>query len=70
MLLIKKLYKVEAGAQGEHKIARGYLPELTYSNHWFDCPDLLEAISEFLIDESKKIVETVNFLKSYSPFKN
>ena len=66
----QKLYKVEAGAQGEHKIARGYLPELTYSNHWFDCPDLLEAISEFLIDESKKIVETVNFLKSYSPFKN
>ena len=65
-----KIHKVEAGAQGEHKIARGYLPELTYSNHWFNCPDLIDAISNYLLDERKKIIETVNFLKSYSPFKN
>ena len=66
----EKLNKVEAGAQGEHKIARGYLPELTYSNHWFNCPELIDPISDYLKDEGKKIIETVNFLKSYSPFKS
>lgn len=65
-----KLRKVEAGAQGEHKISRGYLPELTYSNHWFDNPKLKNAISEYMIDEGKKIFETINFLKTYSPFKS
>ena len=39
-----ELHKVEAGAQGEHKIARGYLPELTYSNHWFKNDELEIAI--------------------------
>ena len=58
-----QLLKVEAGAQGEHKIARGYLPELTYSNHWFDSTELDRAIYSYLKEESKKIIETINFEK-------
>ena len=46
-----KLYKVE-GAQGEHKII-SYLPELTYSNHWFGNHELSEAITNYLDDEER-----------------
>ena len=65
-----EFHKVEAGAQGEHKIARGYLPELTYSNHLFKNDELEIAIKSYLEDEGKKIIENIEFLKTYSPFKN
>src|SRR3984885_7877202 len=42
------LKTVEAGAQGEHKIARGYLPQTTYSAHYIADPDLRRAISDYL----------------------
>ena len=48
-----KIKKIEAGAQGEHKIPRGYVPELTYSNHWFNNDDLRVLINKFLIDEKE-----------------
>tara|TARA_B100000900_G_scaffold367071_1_gene343338 strand:- start:100 stop:1233 length:1134 start_codon:yes stop_codon:yes gene_type:complete len=63
-----KLSKIEAGAQGEHKISRGYLPCLTFSNHWFRNDILLDPIKRFLDQESHKITETSNLLKKYSPF--
>ncbi len=50
-----KIRKVEAGAQGEHKIARGYVPELTFSNHWFRNESLKEPIKVFLKEEKKKL---------------
>ena len=65
-----ELHKVEAGAQGEHKIARGYLPELTYSNHWFKNDELEGAIKSYFEDEGNKIIENIEFLKTFSPFKN
>src|SRR5207245_2583520 len=43
-----KLARVEAGAQGEHKIARGYLPRTTYSAHYVADPGLRRAIDDFL----------------------
>ena len=61
--------KIEAGAQGEHKISRGYLPTLTYSNHWFSNESLQKPISNFLAEEQTKIKETLNYLRTYSPFK-
>ena len=64
-----KIKKIEAGAQGEHKIPRGYVPELTYSNHWFSNDDLRVLIDKFLIDEKGKVIDTLNFLKKYIPFK-
>ena len=63
-----KIRKVEAGAQGEHKIARGYIPELTFSNHWFKNKDLKEPINDFLKIERKKTLDTLDYLKNYNPF--
>ena len=64
-----KLKKVEAGAQGEHKIARGYEPKLTYSNHWFGHSKLNPLIKKFLIEEKKKIKDTIVHLEQFMPFK-
>ena len=64
----KKLKKVEAGAQGEHKISRGYLPNLTYSNHWFNNEVLSKPIQDFLEKENKKTVEVAEYLSKFSPF--
>ena len=59
----------EAGAQGEHKIQRGFLPEITYSAHWIKHKGFRKAIYEFL-DKEKEIMNTsiINFKNS--PFKN
>lgn len=64
----KKISKIEAGAQGEHKISRGYLPCLTYSNHWFDNEKLRKPIKDFLQKENQKVLEASRYLDSYSPF--
>ena len=64
----KKLKKVEAGAQGEHKISRGYLPNLTYSNHWFNNEILSRPIQDFLTKENKKTIEVADYLSKFSPF--
>ena len=63
------LKKVEAGAQGEHKIARGYEPKLTYSNHWFGNNKLSPLIKNFLIEEKKRIKDTIVHLNQFMPFK-
>ena len=63
------LKKVEAGAQGEHKIARGYEPTLTYSNHWFDHSKLGPLIRKFLNEEKKKVKDTIIYLNEFLPFK-
>ncbi len=42
---------VEAGAQGEHKLARGYLPHTTYSAHFIANPGLRRAVAEYLARE-------------------
>src|SRR3984957_894457 len=51
------LKTVEAGAQGEHKIARGYLPQTTYSAHYIADPDLHRAISDYLRHERAYVAE-------------
>ncbi len=58
----------KAGAQGEHKISRGYLPNLTYSNHWFNNEVLSKPIQDFLTKENKKTVEVADYLSKFSPF--
>ncbi|MAZ46154.1 MAG: hypothetical protein CMM98_01055 [Rickettsiales bacterium] len=63
------LEKVEAGAQGEHKIARGYEPKLTYSNHWFENSKLSPLIEKFLTEEKKKVKDTIIYLNQFLPFK-
>tara|TARA_B000000532_G_scaffold43015_1_gene32070 strand:- start:3220 stop:4392 length:1173 start_codon:yes stop_codon:yes gene_type:complete len=64
-----KLKKVEAGAQGAHKISRGYQPSKTYSAHWIKDIDFFEAISNYLKDERVYIQENIEKLNEYIPFK-
>src|SRR6202453_3514630 len=60
---------VEAGAQGEHKIARGYLPQLTYSAHCIADPDLRRAISDCLKRERAYVAAGGHGLSSPAPFR-
>ena len=63
------LNKVEAGAQGEHKISRGYLPQKTHSLHWFFNNGMHEAVSTYLASEKKAIDFDTDFIRKLSPFK-
>jgi predicted N-acyltransferase len=65
-----KLVRVEAGAQGEHKIQRGYLPRPTYSAHFIRNPSLRRAIAEFLAAERPGIEHAMAQLAEDSPFKS
>ncbi|MGD1876606.1 MAG: GNAT family N-acetyltransferase [Kiloniellaceae bacterium] len=60
---------VEAGAQGEHKIQRGYLPTPTYSAHWIADPGLSHAVEEFLGRERRAMQREIDALGDWSPFK-
>ncbi|WP_375415631.1 GNAT family N-acetyltransferase [uncultured Bradyrhizobium sp.] len=63
------LKRVEAGAQGEHKIARGYLPQTTYSAHYIVDPDLRRAVHDYLRRERQYVAEAVRELTSAGPFR-
>lgn len=63
------LTTVEAGAQGEHKIQRGYLPTKTYSSHFIFNPRFREAVEDFLSRERAVIDHNIAQLKHESPFK-
>tara|TARA_A100001011_G_scaffold392802_1_gene481179 strand:+ start:6579 stop:7724 length:1146 start_codon:yes stop_codon:yes gene_type:complete len=65
-----KYQKVEAGAQGAHKIKRGYLPKLTYSAHYIFNHKLRLAIENFLDEEKKIVLNDIDYInKKYSPYK-
>ena len=63
------LARVEAGAQGEHKIQRGYLPKPTYSAHWIAHPGLRRAIAGFLEQERGAMVQEMAALAEASPYR-
>ena len=63
------LARVEAGAQGEHKLARGYLPTQTHSLHWIGHPGFAEAVERFLKAERAAVEEDIEILTAYGPFK-
>src|ERR1700681_1868673 len=63
------LKTVEAGAQGEHKIARGYLPQTTYSAHYIADPGLRRAIDEYLRHERAYVAEAGRELSEAGPFR-
>ena len=67
--LKNRINKVEAGAQGEHKISRGYLPSFVYSLHWFSNKSFASAISEYLDKEDKVINQEYDILMKTSPYK-
>ena len=63
------LTRVEAGAQGQHKLARGYLPSHTYSAHWIANESLRDAIGNFLEDERRYVDEEIDYITEQGPFK-
>ena len=63
------LARVEAGAQGEHKIQRGYLPAPTYSVHWIRHSGLREAVAQFLVEERAARIEEMAALAELGPFR-
>jgi predicted N-acyltransferase len=63
------LWRVEAGAQGEHKLARGYLPTTTHSLHWIADPGFRSAVQQFLDAERSAVDEANEILTSYGPFR-
>ena len=64
------LERVEAGAQGEHKLARGYLPVQTHSLHWVGDPGFAGAIAQYLEAEGAAVAEEIEVLTEYGPFRN
>jgi uncharacterized protein len=67
--IARGLKTVEAGAQGEHKIARGYLPQTTYSAHYIADPGLRRAIDEYLRRERAYVAEAARELTEAGPFR-
>jgi predicted N-acyltransferase len=63
------LARVEAGAQGEHKVQRGYLPQPTWSAHWIAPPELRRAVQRFLAAERPAVEARIRALMAESPFR-
>ena len=63
------LARVEAGAQGEHKLARGYVAVPTYSAHYIADPGFRRAIADFLVREQAAVAREIEFLGEMAPFK-
>ncbi len=60
---------VEAGAQGQHKLSRGYLPRKTYSAHYIPNIGFRDAIEHYLIHERENVNYAIKHLNQFSPFK-
>lgn len=67
--IANRIATFEGGAQGEHKLARGFLPVTTWSAHWLAQPRFSSAVAEFLQRESGGIERYVDELNESSPFK-
>ena len=63
------LKRVEAGAQGEHKLARGYMPTTTYSAHWIVNPSFREAIEQYLKNERLAVAHNGAVLSQFAPYR-
>jgi predicted N-acyltransferase len=63
------LAHVEAGAQGAHKVARGYLPQTTYSAHWIRDQGLRDAIARYLKDERRYVEADIDYIAAHTPFR-
>ena len=63
------LKRVEAGAQGEHKLARGYMPTETFSAHYIPDPGFRHAVADYLKRERQYVSHAVDELAEYAPFR-
>ncbi|MBV9566651.1 MAG: GNAT family N-acetyltransferase, partial [Hyphomicrobiales bacterium] len=67
--ITRKLARVEAGAQGEHKLARGYVPAETHSAHLFADPHLTRAVADYLDKERRYVEMDTRELAGSAPFR-
>jgi predicted N-acyltransferase len=67
--IARRLKRVEAGAQGPHKLQRGYVPVPTYSAHWFRDPGMMRAVAGFLRRERWLTVHERRAMAEHSPFR-
>jgi predicted N-acyltransferase len=68
--IARGLKRVEAGAQGPHKLQRGYLPVPTYSAHWIPDPAFRRAVAQFLSREREMVERKIEYLaEEFSPFR-
>jgi predicted N-acyltransferase len=67
--IVHKLARVEAGAQGEHKLARGYVPVSTWSAHYLADPGLRRAVADYLHRERSYVAAEQSELAAYAPFR-
>lgn len=63
------LHRVEAGAQGPHKLARGYLPTAVHSLHWIGDPGFRDAVARFVDAERDAVDEEIEVMTAYGPFR-
>ena len=63
------LATVEAGAQGGHKLARGYMPTITYSTHHITHPGLREAVGRYLVQEREAVAYEAEATERHGPFR-
>ena len=67
--IARGLQRVEAGAQGPHKLARGYLPTHTYSAHWIVDTSFRDAVQHFLDRERRYVDEEIEYIEEHPPFR-
>jgi uncharacterized protein len=67
--IARGLRRVEAGAQGEHKLLRGYMPVPTYSAHYIAHPGLRRAIADYLCREREAVAEQIEVLAEHGPYR-
>ncbi|TPI63209.1 GNAT family N-acetyltransferase [Mesorhizobium sp. B3-1-7] len=65
----RKLTVVEAGAQGEHKLARGYRPVTMHSAHYISHPGLRNAVADYLRRERREVERMGEYLEEHTPFR-
>ncbi len=65
----KKIARYEAGAQGEHKLSRGFLPTTTHSLHWLAHPQFADAVADYLDQEREQISGYQQVLQAHTPFR-
>ena len=63
------LQRVEAGAQGSHKVARGYLPHATYSVHWIKDAGFRQAVARYLLQEKRYVQQDAEWTAARAPFR-
>lgn len=67
--IANQLARFDGGAQGEHKISRGFEPVITYSNHWIKEPGFRTAIAQFVAEEAVGIQAYADDARTHLPFK-